>query len=125
MHSMFGGNAYSVALIQRFSFTCFSFFCVCNATFSILVTSTNLSNQAPLFTELRLLQGTLVDWLNWSCIFFVSHYRTIDGSLKLKPYLTISCNMTVNNAQGECTAAGFVETWWTQKVNLTVALTLS
>jgi len=33
--------------------------------------------------------------------------------------------MTVNNAQGECTAAGFVETWWTQKVNLTVALTLS
>jgi len=31
-------------------------------------------------------------------------YRTIDGSLNLKPYLTTSCNMS-----GDSTALGFVE----------------
>jgi len=33
MHSMFGVNAYQVAMIQHFSFTFFSLFCFCNAIF--------------------------------------------------------------------------------------------
>jgi len=39
-----------------------------------------------------------------------SGYRTIDGSLNLKPYLTISCNVT---ALHEENAVGFVETYQT------------
>jgi len=42
--------------LQHFSFT-FSGFAM--QIFSTLVTSSNLCNQGPLFTELRLLQGTL------------------------------------------------------------------
>ena len=58
MHSMFGGNAYQVAMIQHFSFTFFPFFAIAMRLFSTAVTSSNLHNQAPLFTELRLLQGS-------------------------------------------------------------------
>jgi len=56
MHSMFGGNAYQVAMIQRLSFT-FIPFVFATQLFSIPVTSLNLRNQAPLFTELCLLQA--------------------------------------------------------------------
>jgi len=44
-----------VAMIQHFSFTFFPF---ATQLFSTPVTSSNLRNQAPLFTELHLLQGT-------------------------------------------------------------------
>jgi len=47
-----------LSCIDTFFLHFFSFFCFCNATFSTPVTSTNLRNQSPLFTELRLLQGT-------------------------------------------------------------------
>jgi len=33
MHSMFGGNAYQVAMVRHLSFTYFYFFWFCNATF--------------------------------------------------------------------------------------------
>ena len=61
MHSIFLGNAYSVAMIQQLSFTFFPFSAFATQLFSTPVTSLNLRNQhqAPLFTELRLLQATL------------------------------------------------------------------
>jgi len=58
MHSMFGGNAYSVAMIQNLSFTLFPFSAIETQLFSTPVTSLNHRNQAPLCTELRLLQAT-------------------------------------------------------------------
>jgi len=48
-------------MIQHFSFTFFPFFVFATQFFTTLLTSSNLRNQAPLFTELRLLQGT--QWL--------------------------------------------------------------
>jgi len=48
---------YEVAMIQHFSFTFFHFFGLATQLFSTPVTSSNLHNQAQLFTELRLLQG--------------------------------------------------------------------
>jgi len=46
-------------MIQNFYFTFFTFFAFATQLFSTPVTSSNLRNQAPLFTELRRLQGTL------------------------------------------------------------------
>jgi len=57
---MYGGSAYKVAMVQHFSFTFLPFFAFATQLFSTLVMSSNLCNQAPLFTELRLLQGTVV-----------------------------------------------------------------
>jgi len=37
-----------------------------------------------------------------------SGYRTTHGSLNLKPYSTIYCNVTVTHEEN---AVGFVETW--------------
>jgi len=53
MHSMFGGNAYKVAMIiiQLFSLTFFRFFAFATQLFSTPVTSSNLRNQAPPFTR--------------------------------------------------------------------------
>jgi len=45
-------------MIQHFSFTFFPFFDFATQLFSTPFTSSNLRNQAPLFTELRLLQAT-------------------------------------------------------------------
>jgi len=45
-------------MIQHFSFTFFPFFDFATQLFSTPATSSNLRNQAPLFTELRLLQAT-------------------------------------------------------------------
>ena len=50
MHSMFGGNAYEVAMKQHFSFTLFPFFAFVTQLFSTPVTSSNNRNQAPPFT---------------------------------------------------------------------------
>jgi len=50
---MFGENAYCIDTTFFLHF-----FCLYNTTYSTPVTSTNLRNQAPLFTELHLLQGT-------------------------------------------------------------------
>jgi len=55
MHSMFGRDAYKFTMIQHFSFT---FFPLQRTFFDTPVTSSNLRNQALLFTELQLLQGT-------------------------------------------------------------------
>ena len=43
-----------------------------------------------------------------SAIIFGSGYRTIDGSLNLKPYSTISCKVTVIHEEN---AVGLVETY--------------
>jgi len=43
---------------KHFSFTFFPFFAFAMQLFSTPVTSSNLRNQAPLFTELCLLQAT-------------------------------------------------------------------
>jgi len=45
-------------MIQHFSFTFFPFFDFATQLFSTPVTSLNLRNQAPLFSELRLLHAT-------------------------------------------------------------------
>jgi len=80
MHSMFGGNAYQVAMIQRcrsllfhllFTFIPFVF---ATQLFSIPVTSLNLRNQAPLFTELCLLQA-ITRYNTWCST--VLHYSTV------------------------------------------------
>jgi len=55
---MFGGKAYLFAIMKYFSFAFFLFIRFATQLFSTPVTSSNLRNQAPLFTELRLLQGT-------------------------------------------------------------------
>jgi len=52
-----------VAMIQHFSFTFFPFFDFAAQPFSTPVTSSNLRNQAPLFTELRRLQATRVGYI--------------------------------------------------------------
>jgi len=49
MHSMVGGNACQVAMIQHFSFTFFAFATQVFST-PVMVTSSNLRNQAPRFT---------------------------------------------------------------------------
>jgi len=46
-------------MLQHFSLTIFPFFDCATQLFSTPVTSSNLRNQAQLFTELRLLQTTL------------------------------------------------------------------
>jgi len=51
-------------MIQHFSFTFFPFFDFATQLFFTPVTSSNLRNQAPLFTELRLLQATRNFWLS-------------------------------------------------------------
>jgi len=56
---MFGGSAYLFAIIKHFFFAFFLFIPFATQRFSTLVTSSNLRNQAPLFTELRLLQATV------------------------------------------------------------------
>jgi len=58
-------------MIQYFSFTFFRFSAFATQLFSTPVTSSNLRNQATLFTELRLLQGTKnpdKKWPKW--LFF-------------------------------------------------------
>jgi len=55
---MFGGSAYLFAMINYFSFAFFLFIPFATQLSSTPVTSSNLRNQAPLFTELRFLQGT-------------------------------------------------------------------
>jgi len=55
---MFGGNADLFAIIKYFSFAFFLFIPFATQLFSTQVTPSNLRNQAPLFMELRLLQGT-------------------------------------------------------------------
>jgi len=55
---MFGESAYLFAIIKYFSFAFFPFIPFAMQLFSNPVTSSNLRNQAPLFTELRFLQGT-------------------------------------------------------------------
>jgi len=47
-------------MIQHFSFTIFPFFDFATQLFSTPSTSSNLRNQAPLFTELHLLQVTFI-----------------------------------------------------------------
>jgi len=56
MYYMFSGSAYLFAIIKYFSFAFFLFILFATQLFSTPVTSSNLRNQAPLFTELRLLQ---------------------------------------------------------------------
>jgi len=58
MHYMFGESAYLFSIIKYFPFPFFCLFLL-QRKFSSPVTSSNLRNQAPLFAELRLLQGTL------------------------------------------------------------------
>jgi len=58
MRWMFGGSAYLFAIIKYFSFALLPFIPFATKLFSTPVTSSNLCNQAPLFTELRLSQGT-------------------------------------------------------------------
>jgi len=58
---MFGGSAYLFAIIKYFSFAFFLFTPFATQLFSTPVTSSNLRNQAPLFTELRLLQATFLE----------------------------------------------------------------
>jgi len=58
MYYMFSGSAYLFA-INYFSFAFFLFIPFATQLFSTPVTSSNLRNQAPLFTELRLLQAPL------------------------------------------------------------------
>jgi len=55
---MFEGSKYLFVIIRYFSFA--FFLCILYATqlFSTPVTSSNLHNQAPLLTELRLIQAT-------------------------------------------------------------------
>jgi len=48
-------------MIQNFYFTFFPFFVFATQLFFTLVTSSNLRNQASLFTELRFLQGALAN----------------------------------------------------------------
>jgi len=48
-------------MIQHFSFTFFLFFDFAIQLFSTPVASSNVRKQAPLFTELRLLQATQYD----------------------------------------------------------------
>jgi len=55
---MFGESAYLFVIIKYFSFAFFLLIPFATQLFSALVTLSNLCNQAPLFTELRLLQGT-------------------------------------------------------------------
>jgi len=59
---MFGGNAYLSCNYTSFFLHFFSFFDFAMQLFFIPVTirSSNLCNQAPLFTELRLLQATVI-----------------------------------------------------------------
>jgi len=54
---MFGGSAYLFAQIKYFVFAFFPFIPFATQLFSTPVMSSNLCNQAPLFTELLLLQG--------------------------------------------------------------------
>jgi len=58
-------------MIQHFSFTFFAFAMQPSST---PVMSSNLRNQAPLFTELRLLQGTLSNSGNWDhqCVWVMA-----------------------------------------------------
>jgi len=60
MHWMFGESTYLfvILLLRYFSFAFFLFIPFATQLFSTLVTSSNLRNQAPLVTELRLLQAT-------------------------------------------------------------------
>jgi len=62
-----------------------------------------INQPCPLLTNICLSQGTQI------CAYFKEGcgYRTIDGSLNLKPYLAISCNVTVMHEEN---AVGFVET---------------
>jgi len=53
-------------MIQNFSLTIFPFFDFATQLFSTQVTSSNLRNQAPLFTELRLLQATRTCGVSWN-----------------------------------------------------------
>jgi len=55
---MFGGSAYLFSIIKYFSLAFFLFTPFATQLFSTPETSSNLRNQAPLFTELRLLQAT-------------------------------------------------------------------
>jgi len=58
MYSMFGGNAYK---LQSYNiFPSLFFFDFATQLFSIPVTSSNLRSQASLFTELSLLQATVL-----------------------------------------------------------------
>jgi len=59
---MFGGSAYLFVIIKYFSFDFFLFIPFATLLFFTLITSSNLRNQAPLFTELRLLQATKMDF---------------------------------------------------------------
>ena len=52
------GSAYLFAIIKYFSFAFFLFIPFATQLFSTPLTSSNLRNQAPLFTELRFLQAT-------------------------------------------------------------------
>jgi len=56
---MFGGSPYLFAIIKYFSFVFFLFVPFATQLFSTAVTSSNLRNKTPLFTELRLLQATI------------------------------------------------------------------
>ena len=58
MHSMFGRKRILSCNDTTFFLDFFSFFWFCSTTFSTLVTSSNLRNQAPLFIELNVLQET-------------------------------------------------------------------
>ena len=58
MHQTFGGSAHLFAIIKFFSFAFFRLFILQRNLFYTPVTSSNLRNPAPLFTELRLLQDT-------------------------------------------------------------------
>jgi len=70
MHSMLGGSAYLSCNDTGFFLHFFPFFAFATQLFSTPVMTSNLRNQALLFIELRLLQGTPLlqlaelDWLN-------------------------------------------------------------
>ena len=60
MYYMFGGSAYLFLIIKYFSFAFFLFIPFATQLFSTPVMSSNLRNQAALFTELHLLQATQI-----------------------------------------------------------------
>jgi len=60
-------SAYLFMIIKYFSFAFFLFIPFATQFFSTLVMSPNLRNQAPLFTELRILQETLILIILHSC----------------------------------------------------------
>jgi len=68
-------------MIQHFSFTFFLFVVFATQLFSTPVTSSNFRNQALLFTELRLLQGTL------HCYITRYNFSKLTTYAGLKPFM--------------------------------------